>query len=524
MIVTGLDGSASFIVTTNSVATSTPITITATFNGASVSTTLNVNAFQITKFQVDPSSVYGGNTVTGTVSISPAAGSSGADVRLGSSAPATVPSSVHVAAGATTATFSIGTIGVSAKTSVTLTAGVGMTNPQLATLIVLPPLLTNLTVSPSSVIGGVKSAGSVSILGVAPVTGFVVTVTSDKPAAIPTKTVTIPAGQSTVSFDIATIGVAADTACTITAASGGVSMQASLTVRTPNLVSLTLDNASVVGGSAAIVNGMLTLNGFGSSSGDKVVLTSSNPKLVTVPSTVTVLGGNVSASFIAVHALVTSQTQVTITASYGGVLRSATLTLNPFRFLSVSVTPNSIYGGAAATGKVTLNAAPGSKSGAISIKLVSSAAYLVVPSSVTVPVGTSTTASFAVTSKAVTTTSYASVTGTYGSDINVEHVTVLSPVFSSLTLSPTTVKGSAGTTVTATITILGAAPSSGVVFTLLSSDTTIATVPKTVTISGGKTTVTFTVAHKKVTSQSVVTIQATGIGTSKSATLTVTPG
>jgi hypothetical protein len=73
---------------------------------------------------VSPSAVVGGNTSTGTVTLTAGAPSGGAVVSLVSSntGVATVPASVPIAAGATSATFSAMTAAVGTSTSVTLSA------------------------------------------------------------------------------------------------------------------------------------------------------------------------------------------------------------------------------------------------------------------------------------------------------------------------------------------------------------------------------------------------------------------
>jgi hypothetical protein len=87
-----------------------------------------------------PSSVPGGNSSIGKVTLTAPAPSGGAKVTLSSSrtATATVPASVTVAAGSTSATFTVSTTAVAASTPVTISsdyAGGGVT----ATLTVTPP-------------------------------------------------------------------------------------------------------------------------------------------------------------------------------------------------------------------------------------------------------------------------------------------------------------------------------------------------------------------------------------------------
>jgi hypothetical protein len=95
----------------------------------------------------------------------------------------------------------------------------------------------------------------------------------------------------------------------------------------PTVSALSLNPASVVGGSAS--QGTLTLSGAAPSSGTVVTLSSSNTAAATVPASVTVAAGSTGASFTVTAKSVTASTTVTITASSGGVTKTATLTVTP---------------------------------------------------------------------------------------------------------------------------------------------------------------------------------------------------
>jgi hypothetical protein len=89
---------------------------------------------------VSPSTVVGGNRVTGTATLSAPAPSGGVVVSLGSSntAVATVPATATVAAGTTSAAFGITTSSVAASTSMTVSATYGALT-RTAGLTVTPP-------------------------------------------------------------------------------------------------------------------------------------------------------------------------------------------------------------------------------------------------------------------------------------------------------------------------------------------------------------------------------------------------
>lgn len=186
---------------------------------------------------LNPSTVTGGNSAQGTVTLTSAAPSGGAQVTLSSSntSVASVPASVNVAAGATSATFSISTASVSASNSVTITASYSGVN-RAALLTVQPPVqttvtLSTLTLTPTSVTGGNTSQGRVTLTGAAPSGGAQVTLSSGNTAAatVPAS-VTVAAGATSATFTVTSRSVTASTAVTINASYGGVSRSATLTV------------------------------------------------------------------------------------------------------------------------------------------------------------------------------------------------------------------------------------------------------------------------------------------------------
>ena len=188
-----------------------------------------------------------------------------------------------------------------------------------------PAALTSMTVSPSSVAGGQSATGTVTLTGAAPSSGAVVSLSSANPAASVPSSVTIPANASSTNFTVSTTPVGSTTAGNITATYLGVSKSVTLTVTasTPAVLSsLTLNPTTVVGGSNSV--GTVTLNKI-TPTATVVTLTSSKPVKASVPANVTVPAGASSASFNITTAPTTKKISASITASYGGVKKSATL-------------------------------------------------------------------------------------------------------------------------------------------------------------------------------------------------------
>jgi len=289
----------------------------------------------LSSLSVNPASVTGGNSSTGTVTLSGAAPSGGAVVALSSSntTAARVPSSVTVAAGATSGTFTVSTSAVAASTTVSISGAYGgVTRSASFTVTPAPPpasTLSSLTLNPTNVVGGVQSAtGTVTLSGAAPSGGAVVTLSSSNTSAARTpSSVMVAAGATSATFTVSTSAVAASTTVSISGTYGGVTRAASLTVvpappPPPTLASLTLDPANVFGGQSS--TGTVTLSGPAPAGGAQVLL-SSNNGAARVPSSVIVPAGATSATFTVNTSFVLISTSATISATYNGTTRTATL-------------------------------------------------------------------------------------------------------------------------------------------------------------------------------------------------------
>ncbi|HEV2708449.1 MAG TPA: SBBP repeat-containing protein [Pyrinomonadaceae bacterium] len=112
-------------------------------------------AASLSSVSLNPSSVTGGGSVQGTVTLTAAAPSGGATVTLASSNSSIVrvPASVTVAAGATSATFNVTTVSVSSTTSAQVSASYGGTT-SATSLTVTPPAAP----APSSDVVGISQA------------------------------------------------------------------------------------------------------------------------------------------------------------------------------------------------------------------------------------------------------------------------------------------------------------------------------------------------------------------------------
>ena len=503
-----------FTVGTNGVNSASAAKISATLGSATQSATLKVNPGALIGLVLVPTSVVGGNNSTGTITLSGAAGPGGLVVSLTSSNPAaTVPGTVSVAAGATSATFSISTIGVSSLSTSKISATANGQSMN-ATLTMTVASLVSVTLNPSSVVGGTPSTGTVSLNGQAGALGLTVGLTSSNLIATVPSLVAFQPGQSSATFTVSTSGVIILTTSTISASLNSVTQKVVLTMTPTKLVSLTVNPTSVAAGNSS--SGTVTLDGPAGANGLTVFLSSNNSAAI-VPATILVPFGQTSVSFVVNTNGVNASTITTITGSLNGNTATATLTVTPAIVANISFNPGAVIGGNPSQGTVTLSGPSGS-SGTV-VLLSSSSAFVTAPTSVTIPSGQK-SATFPVSTKSVDSQISAGVTGTLSGAGTTGFLTVNLPTLSSVGVNPNSVLGGASTT--GSVTLTGPAGPSGVVVSL-SSSSGVVSVPSTVTIPSGSNSVNFTVTTAGVGSQTTATISASWSGITQTATVTVSP-
>jgi hypothetical protein len=224
---------------TNPPAADTDVTITASDGRYRFSTFLRVLAPPpppvLSGISVNPTSVVGGNPATGTVTLSgPQTTPTVVQLSIVPTAPATVPSSVTVPAGATSANFTISTSPVSEQFNLNIFAQLQGSPEQSALLLITPnsdPTLSSLSLNPTTVVGGNSSTGTVTLSAAAPSGGTVVSlVSSDTSVATVPASVTVPAGATSANFTITTAAVTTDKIVTLTAITNNTGRTADLIV------------------------------------------------------------------------------------------------------------------------------------------------------------------------------------------------------------------------------------------------------------------------------------------------------
>ncbi len=284
------------------------------------------------------------------------------------------------------------------------------------------------------------------------------------------------------------------------------------------LKSVTFNPASILGGQPA--TGTVTLNSAAPAGGLKVVLASANTAVATVPASVTVPQGASAINFAVTTKPVRLATSVGITASLPGETKSGALTVLPPALTKVSLSVANLAGGCKTPlGRVTLDGkAP---AGGLTLALATTNPAAGVPAQVIVPAGYN-TATFPVSTTAVTSTQTGTVTATLDGVSKAATLTVRPVGLASLALAPNPVAGPG--TVTGTVTLECAAAPGNVTVAL--STTTSAVARPTVaslTIPAGSTTGTFSVTTADVAAVSYATIKAVAGGVTKTVRLTVNP-
>ncbi|MBI3474272.1 MAG: SBBP repeat-containing protein [Acidobacteria bacterium] len=380
------------------------------------------------------------------------------------------------------------------------------------------PALNSASVNPTVVTGGATSTGTVTLTAAAPAGGITVTLSSNNAAATVPANVVVTQGNTSATFSVNTSAVANTVTATITATYNGVSKQATLTINPPALSALSVSPTQIQGGSNS--TGTVTLTGVAPAGGITVAL-SSNNAAAQVQGSVQVLAGNSTANFNITTTPVASDTNATISASYSGVTKTATLTVkanSSVTVASLTMNPVTVVSGKKSVGTVTLSGPAPAK---ITVTLSSSNTTAAsVPASVTAAAG-ATTAQFNATTFGVASDTAVTISASYGGTTKTANLTVKAAALASVTLSPKIVKG--GNNSTATVKLNGLAPANGATVALSSSNSAIATLPANVKVNGGAKSATFTINTNAVAANKTVTISATYNGKTKSAVLTVTP-
>jgi len=405
----------------------------------------------------------------------------------------------------------------------------------LAKLRLGTPSVASIVFNPGKVPGGfgASSTATVNLSSPAPAGGAAITIDLDSTAAasfsatanVGSLSLTIPAGQTAISFPIFTKPVTTNTGVLVKATYLGSFQIRQLNV-VPWLQSLSLAPDKAVGGN--VTSGRVTLSAVAPVGGITVTLTSDHPTLAGFPAggTVTVPAGQDSATFeIQTHG-VAKKTIVAISTSLGGVNRSSSVTLTTANLLNLTFNPPLIPGLGTTTGTLKLDGEAGST---FTVALSGLGTNFTYPSTVTFTAGDSSKTFTVVTpwvasqtDKTVTATRAASggadgyLAGSATGSFSVTFVAL-----NSITLTPDTVEG--GNSVTGLVLLSLPAPAGGVLVKLSASATGIVTMPDSITIPEGAQSGSFTIDTPVRGTDKTINIRAYRSGTEfVTAPLTIT--
>jgi hypothetical protein len=477
-----------------------------------------------------------GTSTTGRVTLSRPAPDGGAEVllllRTGEDAASFNATSdeavtrISIPAGQTVGTFTVFTKPVVANRTVEVTAtyegafGIGS--------FTVVPWLQSFTLTPSATAGGNQLTGRVTIQQGAPVGGLTVAIsTTSTDVSFPNGTaITVPEGQTTATFPVATRGVATNRNVTVSATFLQLTRNSTVRLTTANLGQITFNPTRVTRGGSAI--GTLTLDGEAGSTFTVDLSMANSTGYTITPSTLTFNRGDRSQTFTVTTPAVpsnpneggnTTRTVVASRAASGDYLAqsvSGTLIIEGVVLDELVVSPDTVMPNELAVGRISLTS-PAPAGGATIYLFVNNSAVAVplnedgvVIDRIQIPAG-STFAEFSIGTAVMDRNRTAIFTAALGADAltnsaipRVTDSLVVQGVEFTLNIDPTSVVG--GTPSSGVVIINAAAPPGGITVNLRSGATSVAQVPASVTIPEGSDHVRF-----NITTSAVTTLRTAGL-------------
>ena len=444
----------------------------------------------------------------------------------------TVPATVTVAAGASSAGFSATVASVKTTQIATLTAVSGAVSTKLA-LTVNPAPVAAISVSASTIAFGntmvnsiVSQSLTLTSTGTAPLTITAATLSgAGFSASGSTFPVTLNPGQTTtlaISYNPLTAGPANGTITVANNSAATPSVATNLTGTGLAAVSaLTCGSSAGIGPASIFCTA--TLNVAAPPGGQSVIL-SSNNAAVTVPSTVTIPPGATSAAFAATLSSVTSNQVALLTASANGVARSFSLQDTAAIPTLTASTASLVFGNVAVNSAASVSLTLTSSGNApltISAATISGAGFSASGVSFPVTLNPGQSATLTVSFNPV-------AAGPANGTITIANNSSATPSLaisasgaglaglSALSCSSSSAVGPASVPCTATLNV--AAPPGGQSLTLSSSNAAVI-VPSSVTIPAGMTSAAFASTLSSVTSDQVAVLTACANGVARSFSL-----
>jgi uncharacterized protein (TIGR03437 family) len=302
-----------------------------------------------------------------------------------------VPASIMVAAGATSAAFPVTAGTISGNQTATVTATYGGTSQATVISLGTPPsggtgTISSVNCLPAFVPTGSTATCTINLSSTAS-SAATASVSTDNPAAvtIPTQ-VSIAAGAISASFPVTAALTAAGQSANLFVVLNGTMQSSSISIiASAALTSLACTPNALNSGGATTCT--VTLSGAALAGGAVVTLASSTALLL-VPASVTVPAGATSATFTATAGAVSGTTQpaAILTATLNGVSQTASLALSmvPGSVSSLTCSPDPTASG---TLLCTVQLASAAPAGGSNIQLQAASSGVQLPTQVQVPAG-----------------------------------------------------------------------------------------------------------------------------------------
>jgi uncharacterized protein (TIGR03437 family) len=326
-------------------------------------------------------------------------------IALNSTGSITVPAAVLIAAHATSAAFTVTAGAFAADQTATVTAilnGVSTTISLslVAPPAVTPPAVTSLLCTYNSLAASSVTPCTLTLSKPAPGGGINVPVSSSAPAALSVPaSVFVAAERSTAAFNATAADVSSDQSATITASLNGSAVSVTVTVIASVPIPSSLVCSSTALSPNTRTNCVVGLNRAAPQGGTLILLSNSAPFSLSVPDSVTVPAGATLAEFSISTGTTTTGESATIRAQVGQAAVSLTITFPqpaappPATSLLSQLACSLLYGYAGPGGMCTVTlSAPSVEQ--FNVTMGSSSPGLVVPASVIIVPGTTSTTFF----------------------------------------------------------------------------------------------------------------------------------
>jgi hypothetical protein len=280
-----------------------------------------------TSLSLAKSSVAAGLSTEATIHLAVPAPPSGLTFSITASPSVSVPSTVTVTSGQSTANFTV--TALTANSDATITATMDLSGvAHDASLHTKKPVPTGLSFSVPRVASGGTCTGTVTLSAAATGAGITVSLSTSFPEIGIPATVVVPNGATSADFTVNAGSVAAKLKGKVYANANSATVTGSLIVLPVQITGISFSPSNVKGGSTCTAT--VTLSAAAPAGGLTVDLMSDNPGVASVPATLTIAGNQPSGSATVTTSTVAAQTYVKITASKSGNgLKYAKLKVRP---------------------------------------------------------------------------------------------------------------------------------------------------------------------------------------------------